>query len=469
MLWRLIPLLLLIALNAYFSVLFVAESPQQWVFLLFALVAEFFTLGAIFVFIRFRGMGAPKLEKPAALPSVALVKVCCNEKPEMVIRGLESMKNADYPKGLLSLALLDDSNLALNSRLLRKYCEKNGIAYLHREARVGFKAGALNNYLSGCNAEFIAVFDADEELSDPRFILDNVGFFIDKRLAVVQTNKHLLYNGTLQRAAAAINGIFYNFVNPVSARQGTGAFLGSAALLRRSALQSVGGFPVSLVEDVALSFRLYLAGFGIAHNPKSYISGTGAGNYRAFMSQHGRYIVGITGMLPFYLANIWKIRASHQISFAFQYLGLYFVSFFQLAYFLFLLYMQISGAFSFNAVLAGVIYLLQSILAVCIFSKEVHGSYRLGLAMYLMNISISLERLAALLASAFRKAEFLPTATARSSGIASALASLVFAAPFLYFSYPLSGFSLVGVPIALFTLAHLAFMLLDKSANSRGN
>ncbi len=462
MIW-LVLLSIFIILNAYYSVLFAAHRPQHWQFLVFTAVSAFFMLFSISIFLGFRKLKPAPAPLPRTLPAVDIVKVCYNEDAAMVERSLLSFRKLDYPKELLRIVLLDDStNKDIASRLER-FCSKNGFAYFHRETREGFKAGSLNNYLNGA-AEFFAIFDADEELSDPAFLTDNLGFFSDPEVAVVQTNKAVRASGLFERSAAAINGIFYNFVNPACAKSGTGAFLGSAAILKKSAVADAGGFPYSLVEDVAASFILYLHGWKTVHQPKAYSVGKGAADFSSFLEQHNRYIIGMTAMLPTYLKSIPRIRPAHQPFFAFQYLGLYFVSLFQLAYLLYLLYVHLAGAFTQEIAIAALAYFAQSILAVCIISSMTAGSVLTGIVMYSLNFSISIARLFALLLSPLKKQEFVPTSQSSGGSVLLALIpNMLFAALFAYFSYPVSWFTPVALFTALLAFSQLAFLPAQKS------
>lgn len=452
---------LFVILNIYFSLAYIGQYPEQSVFALFSLIALFFIFGSVAIFLEFKRLSPLEKRRPETLPRVALVKTMCNEDAEMVEQTIISLKKANYPQNLIFIHLLDDSTDSRIRKRLSDFCANNGIEYTQRENRAGFKAGALNNFLQKCDAEFFAVFDADERLTNPDFLMDNIGFFEDEKLAAVQTNKTASPSSIFETAASAMNSIFYIFVNPVSAKNGTGSFVGSAALLRKSAIIEVGGFPTtSLVEDVALSFNLYLNGCSIMHNPKTYSQGASVGSYLQFLSQHNRYIIGMTQVLPAYFSNILRIKPGHQPFFAFQYLGLYFVSLFQAVYFLLLLHIHISGAFTEALAFASLSYVLACIAGTTVFSKDLYNSFAVGVMMYALNFSIMVNRLSALFLSFLKKAEFRPTAATPGANALKILPSILFAVPFLYFSFPISNFSLIGLPVAVLSASSMGFLLL---------
>src|SRR5262249_46656482 len=95
----------------------------------------------------------------------------------------------DYPHELLEIQVLDDST-DQSAEIARKACEEmaakgHPIKYIHRDNRVGYKAGALSAGLQQATGEFIAIFDAD--FVPPRDILKNVvNYFSDDKVGMVQ-------------------------------------------------------------------------------------------------------------------------------------------------------------------------------------------------------------------------------------------------------------------------------------------
>src|SRR5438046_764523 len=62
---------------------------------------------------------------------------------------------------------------------------KLDIVYVHRDNRLGFKAGALEHGLQLAKGEFIGVFDADF-VPAPDFLERTVPFFADTEIGMVQ-------------------------------------------------------------------------------------------------------------------------------------------------------------------------------------------------------------------------------------------------------------------------------------------
>src|SRR5437762_13428031 len=81
----------------------------------------------------------------------------------------------DYPRELLDIQVLDDSTDE-SAEIAQRACEEWAakgypITYIHRDQRIGYKAGALAAGLKIAQGEYIAIFDAD--FVPPRDMLRN--------------------------------------------------------------------------------------------------------------------------------------------------------------------------------------------------------------------------------------------------------------------------------------------------------
>lgn len=69
---------------------------------------------------------------------------------------------------------------------LHQLCEAMHVHYLTRPDNKFHKAGNINAALTQTNGEFIAIFDADQ-IPFPGFIDQTLGYFVDEKVAFVQT------------------------------------------------------------------------------------------------------------------------------------------------------------------------------------------------------------------------------------------------------------------------------------------
>jgi len=143
-----------------------------------------------------------------------------------------------------------------------------GVGYITRPDNEHYKAGNLNHALSVIEGDLVLVLDADHV--PRREMLERlVGYFQDESLALVQTPQ-LFYNvDSYQHHVLAGRrrlwheaSLFHHMMQPGAGRLNAAFFVGTGAMLRRSALEEVGGFATgSITEDIHTSMRLHAAGY----------------------------------------------------------------------------------------------------------------------------------------------------------------------------------------------------------------
>src|SRR5271157_4524529 len=132
-----------------------------------------------------------KTTEPAAhfddLPRVTVQLPIFNEQ-YVVDRLLDAVCRLEYPKEKLDIQLLDDSTdetVEVARHLVERYAALgNPVAYLHRDNREGYKAGALAEGLKTAKGEFVAIFDADF-VPPPDFLLKCIHHFTDPKVGMV--------------------------------------------------------------------------------------------------------------------------------------------------------------------------------------------------------------------------------------------------------------------------------------------
>src|ERR1700761_7232538 len=100
----------------------------------------------------------------AELPAITVQLPIFNEQ-FVVDRLIHARCNLNYPSEKLEIQVLDDSTdgTVEVARSAVEHYQSLGhkIAYIHRDDRYGFKAGALDEGLRVAKGELIAIFDAD--------------------------------------------------------------------------------------------------------------------------------------------------------------------------------------------------------------------------------------------------------------------------------------------------------------------
>ncbi len=291
-------------------------------FLMLALVSGFFNVTSAmlyyrsyFYYRRIREING-RLRTLRSFPTVAVVVPVYNENAEMVERNLHRLKEMDYPKEKMKFYLLDDSTNEGTVASLRDFSERNGVSFIHRDNRAGFKAGAFNNMLKYSSEELIAIFDADEYLTDRRFLRELAPYFADTQLAYVQTRKSS-FNGTFfSDSVKLFDDFFFTFIQPARAFNNTAIFAGSCGMIRRSALDKVGGFPEYVVEDTFFSFEVDVNNYRGLYIPKIYAYGMPITTFTALARQQWRYNYGDTQFLGYFFKKLMtkEVRLKSRIS-----------------------------------------------------------------------------------------------------------------------------------------------------------
>lgn len=212
-----------------------------------------------------------------------------NEPTEMVRRTLLAARNVDYPHGTW---LLDDGNRAE----MKALAEELGIRYLARTDNIHAKAGNLNNALKHSKADFIAIFDADHA-PKRNFLDETLGFFLDPKLAFVQTPQDFFNLDSYQHRKGQRDSriwteqsLFFRVIQRGKDVWNAAFFCGSCALVRRSVLDEIGGFCTkSITEDLETSVAIHKAGYRSVYIPEALAFGIAPASASPFLMQRIRW------------------------------------------------------------------------------------------------------------------------------------------------------------------------------------
>lgn len=236
-----------------------ADQPVYWAVFL---AAEISAILSAFVFYTFivepsRRTSVP----PAAGLSVDVLIATYNEEPALLRRTAAAARDMEYPH---KTWLCDDGRRPQVRELAREL----GIGYITRSDNAHFKAGNLNSALAETQADFVMVLDADH-VPRASFLTRTLGFFDDPKVALVQTPQ-VYYNVDSFQHAVSLGrrrfwheaAVFHHEMQPGADRLNSAFFVGTGAVLRRSALSEIGGFATgSITEDIHTSMRLHARGF----------------------------------------------------------------------------------------------------------------------------------------------------------------------------------------------------------------
>ena len=267
----------------------------------------------IYLFLKNRKRAAVPAGRFEQLPRVTVQLPIYNEI-YVVERLLKSVSELDYPRELLQIQVLDDSTD--NTREVTTSCvaalRQRGfdVELIHRNDRVGFKAGALATGLNSAN-EFVCILDAD--FVPPRDLLRRtIDFFTNPKVGMIQTRW-----GHLNRCYSLLTRVQAMFLDghlllEQTARSRSGRFFnfnGTAGLWRRSCIEEAGGWQHdTLTEDLDLSYRAQLAGWKFVFLPDVVTPAELPVDMNGFKSQQHRWTKGSIQTCKKLLPTIWRSK-----------------------------------------------------------------------------------------------------------------------------------------------------------------
>jgi cellulose synthase/poly-beta-1,6-N-acetylglucosamine synthase-like glycosyltransferase len=245
-----------------------------------------------------RPIGERELEALAdgPYPFVCLQVPCNNEPPEMVLEPLESLLTLDYQSYEIQV-LDEDTDDETLWRPVETWCRERGVKFVHLSDWPGYKSGALNYALEHMvdeSCELIGVIDSDYQI-EPQFLLRCEPLFADERVGFIQSPQD--YRDW--EGAPFYRRLYYSYkyffaVSQPSRNERDGAiFAGTMGLIRRRALEAVGGWDEwCITEDAELSFRLLRAGWSGLHVDGSFGKGIMPLTFEALKGQRFRWCFG---------------------------------------------------------------------------------------------------------------------------------------------------------------------------------
>jgi cellulose synthase (UDP-forming) len=201
-------------------------------------------------------------------PAVDLLIPTYNEPLSVVRYTALAAMNIDWPADKLNVYILDDGK----REEFRQFAEEAGIGYMTRDDNKHAKAGNINRALERLDAPYVAIFDCDH-VPTRSFMQVTMGWFLrDSKLGMLQTPHHFYSPDPFERNLSQFRIIpnegelFYGIVQDGNDFWNATFFCGSCAVLRRSALDEIGGIAVETVtEDAHTSLRMQMNEWNTAY------------------------------------------------------------------------------------------------------------------------------------------------------------------------------------------------------------
>ena len=291
-------------------------------FLLILILAEAYTV--MIMFLGYMQTVWPLRRKPILLPAddskwphVDVLIPTYNEPLSLVRYTALAANSIDYPPEKLHVYILDDGT----RKDFQEFCSQAGVGYIVRKEHGHAKAGNINHALTTMNSPYVAIFDCDH-VPTRSFLQMTLGWMLaDPHLGMLQT-PHYFYSpdpferNLLQYKTIPNEGeLFYGIVQDGNDFWNATFFCGSCALLRRSALDEVGGIATETVtEDAHTSLRMQKLGYNTAYINIPQAAGLATETLSAHVGQRIRWARGMIQILridnPLFA---WKMKLSQRL------------------------------------------------------------------------------------------------------------------------------------------------------------
>jgi cellulose synthase (UDP-forming) len=292
------------------TVQFFRDPANHWgaldaFFILSLILAE--TYAFIILFLGYFQTIWPLRRAPVALPDeedewphIDVLIPTYNEPLDVVRYTALGALNMDWPAEKLHVYILDDGRRGE----FRQFAFEAGIGYKTRKDNAHAKAGNINTALKSMDSPYVAIFDSDH-VPTRSFLQMTMGWFLrDSKLAMLQTPHHFYspdpFERNLQQFRIIPNEgeLFYGIVQDGNDFWNATFFCGSCAVLRREALDEIGGIAVETVtEDAHTSLRMQMNGWGTAYINIPQAAGLATERLSAHVGQRIRWARGMIQIL----------------------------------------------------------------------------------------------------------------------------------------------------------------------------
>lgn len=242
-------------------------------------------LGMVEAFIHYANMYSvedypfPENIPSSEFPDVDIFVATYSEPVDLLYKTLHGCTRMKYPdRNKVHIYLCDDGH----REEMKALAGRLGVNYLDREDHSGAKAGNLNNALAHSNSPYVVTFDADM-IPRSDFLMRTIPYFVDCdlrnrnkkeedqiKLGFLQSPQSFYnldlfqFNLYSEQRIPNEQDYFYKDIQVARTRTNSVIYGGSNTVLRREALEAIGGFYTkAITEDFAT---------GILMEKKQYVS-----------------------------------------------------------------------------------------------------------------------------------------------------------------------------------------------------
>lgn len=282
------------------------------------LIAEFISLSEILItLIQFRSDdevddGNVKVQK---FEKVDVLIATHNEEPELLYKVVNGLKKQTYPSELVNIFLCDDGK---KDHGIKKLAKTMNVGYFRLRNNNQHKAGNLNNALKKTNSPYVITVDADMIANEHAVETLVAHIQSDPNLSFVQSPQSFYNPDSFRFNLYADNdfpdeqSFFFKIVNPARSLTSSCVYCGSNTILRRSAIESIGGIATnSVTEDFATAVSLQRKGWKNKAISKVLFNGLAPYTIPELLKQRSRWCRGCFQVLKnnkFFLTRDFTLK-----------------------------------------------------------------------------------------------------------------------------------------------------------------
>ena len=237
---------------------------------------------------------------PNTWPTVDVYIPTYNEPMSVVRATVLAAIAMDWPRDKMKVWLLDDGR----REEFRQFADACGVGYITRNNNLHAKAGNLNNAMRQTDGAFVCIFDCDH-VPTRAFLQLTMGWMINEpNIALVQTPHHFYSPDPFQRNLAAgtrvpsEGNMFYGLIQDGNDYWNATFFCGSCAVLRRVALDEIGGIAIETVtEDAHTMLKMHRKGWDSAYLKLPLAAGLATERLALHIGQRVRWARGMLQIL----------------------------------------------------------------------------------------------------------------------------------------------------------------------------
>lgn len=249
-------------------------------------------------------------------PFVSILVPAHNEE-KVIADTIENLLKIQYPN--YELIIIDDRSTDNTADVLGEICKKHSqLKYFSREKNAfPGKSAVLNDALKIAKGEAILVFDADARVQ-PDFLNELMPALEPEQVGAVQARKVIINRETnfLTRCQDNEMAIDTHFQVGRDAVKGAVELRGNGELIKRKALEDVGGWNIyTITDDLDLSTKLQIKGWDVRFCPEVCVYEEGVLEYIPLLRQRRRWIEGsIRRYLEYFTDVLFSKNMSLRVS-----------------------------------------------------------------------------------------------------------------------------------------------------------